>query len=60
MEVIALASGEPQKTLKQGTVVDLGFRDEVSTEKKKIKKLDVQRYQGREEWGVTREPEVVG
>lgn len=45
--------------LKQGTVVDLGFRDEVSTEKK-IKKLDVQRYQGREEWGVTREPEVVG
>lgn len=58
LEVIALASGEPQKTLKQ--VVDLGFRDEVSTEKKKIKKLDVQRYQGREEWGVTREPEVVG
>lgn len=59
MEVIALGSGEPQKMLKQGTVVDLGFRDEVSTEKK-IKKLDVQRYQGREEWGVTREPEVVG
>lgn len=42
-------------------MVDLGFRNEPFWESpQRKKKLDVQRYQGREEWGVTRAPEVVG